>query len=412
MDGMGVGLYVSVFVALYFEVFLLISFFEKRPTKKNTDLPRGYPSISMLVPCYNEEATLAGTLDSLLKLSYPKDKLEIVVIDDGSKDNTAAIAQSFATRHPKQITLLQKENGGKYTALNLGIEHSRGEIVGCLDADSFVVHDALLEAVKKFESDASVMAITPAMKVHRPKSILELMQHVEYTFGIFYKKMFDNLAAINVLPGPFSLYKRTVFAQIGAFRHAHNTEDMEIAFRMHHHGLKIVNAHTAQVYTTVPKNVRALLRQRTRWSRGFVHNALDYRHMFFNPRYGHFGMLVLPFASLAMLSGIYTALYVLYHFTDYGVRKALAYTQTGIPPHLPAATHFNWYYIDTGSMLFVTGAVLCLTLVAILLGGRIAESRLSFKSFAAYFAFFGFLAPVWLARALFGALLARKHVWR
>ena len=86
--------------------------------------------------------------------------------------------------------------------------------------------------------------------------MLETMQAVEYTFGIFYKKMFDNLAALNVLPGPFSIYRREVFKKIGVFRHAHNTEDMEIAFRMHANGLKIVNAHTAFVYTTVPKTVR------------------------------------------------------------------------------------------------------------------------------------------------------------
>ena len=87
------------------------------------------------------------------------------------------------------------------------------------------------------------MAITPAMKVYRPRNMLELMQAVEYTFGIFYKKMFDNLSAVNVLPGPFSLYRREVFDKIGLFKHAHNTEDMEIAFRMHANGLKIVNAH-------------------------------------------------------------------------------------------------------------------------------------------------------------------------
>src|SRR6185503_16128899 len=105
----------------------------------------------------------------------------------------------------------------------------------------------------------------------------------EYTFGVFTKKVFDNLGAISVLPGPFSLYKREVFAKAGMFRHAHNTEDMEMAFRMHQHGLRIENAHTAVVYTNVPKTVWSLVKQRTRWSQGFLENSKDYRHMYFNP---------------------------------------------------------------------------------------------------------------------------------
>ncbi len=411
MDIGALGLYVCLFVALYFEVFLMISFLEKRPEKKTKILPRHYPTVSMLVPCFNEGKTLAGTLDSLLALEYPKDKLDIVVIDDGSRDNTATIAQEYVAKHPERISFFQKPNGGKYTALNLGIEKSHGEILGCLDADSFVVADALIEAVKKFETDASIMAITPAMKVYRPRTILELIQQVEYTFGIFYKKMFDNLSAINVLPGPFSIYKRAVFEKIGNFRHAHNTEDMEIAFRMHANGLRIVNAHTAEVYTTVPKTIRALLRQRTRWSQGFLQNARDYAYMFFNRRYGNFGLLILPFCLVSMCAGIYTALYAAYRVCSFATARALEFFAAGVPPHFPVA-HLDWFYVNTTMMTFVVGSVLSLTLVAILLGSRLSEARLTFKSFVVYFAFFGLLAPLWLMRATWGALLAQESRWR
>src|SRR3989344_2493186 len=178
MDAGALGLYVCLFIALYFEVFLMISFFEKKPFKKDAALPRYYPSVSMLVPCFNEEKTLAGTIESLLALQYPKNKLEIVVINDGSTDSTAEIARGYAERYPSQIRFLQKENGGKYTALNLGIERSGGELIGCLDADSFAAPDALLEAVKMFEGDPGIMAITPPMQVYKPRRMLELMQSV------------------------------------------------------------------------------------------------------------------------------------------------------------------------------------------------------------------------------------------
>lgn len=412
MDLGAFGLYVCLFVALYFEVFLMISFFEKRPSKKDSSLPARYPTVSMLVPCFNEEKTLAGTIDSLLAMQYPKEKLEIVVVDDGSKDSTAAIARGYAAKYPEQVRFLQKENGGKYTALNLGIENSRGEIIGCLDADSFAAPDALMEAVKMFGNDPSAMAITPAMQVYKPRRMLELMQSVEYTFGIFYKKMFDNLSAINVLPGPFSMYKREVFEKIGPFKHAHNTEDMEIAFRMHANNLRIVNAHTAYVYTTVPNTVRSLLRQRVRWSQGFLQNARDYKFMFFKRKYGNFGMLVLPFALSAFVSGIYAALYLFYRLMSTGVERIIDRFATGVPLAIPHAPHIDWFFFNIGMMSFVIAAVIALTLVAIWIGSGIAKTRLTPKAFFAYFAFFGLLAPLWLIRAAWGAALARESAWR
>lgn len=399
-----------LFLALYFEVFLLITFFEKKPSHKTSENPASFPSITMVVPCFNEERTLAETVRSLLALRYPKEKLTISIVDDGSTDNTRAIGEALAKAHP-QVHYAYKANGGKYTALNFAITHATTDLIGCLDADSFVVEDALIEAVKKFESDQSIMAITPAMKVYRPRNMLELMQSVEYTFGIFYKKMFDNLAALNVLPGPFSIYRKEVFEKIGHFRHAHNTEDMEIAFRMHANGLKLVNAHTSFVYTTVPSTVRALLKQRTRWSQGFLQNSRDYSYMYFNPRFGNFGIFALPFGIMGFAAGLFTAGYAFYHIVQYLGTQVLDMWFTKIPPHLPEM-QMQWLYLNTSMTMFLVIAALGLTLTAIVLGSRIAETRLSFKSLVSYFAIFGFIAPLWLARAAVGAALARESKWR
>jgi cellulose synthase/poly-beta-1,6-N-acetylglucosamine synthase-like glycosyltransferase len=304
-----------------------------------------------------------------------------------------------------------KENGGKYTALNFGIERSQAELIGCLDADSFVTPEALREVVKKFEETPEAMAVIPAMQVYNPLRLLERMQSVEYTFGIFVKKMLDNLAAISVLPGPFSIYRKEAFSLVGPFHHAHNTEDMEMAFRMHKHGLTMCNAHTAIVYTTVPKTLRSLLKQRTRWSQGFLQNSRDYAYMYGNPRYGNFGLLALPFALAMFFGALYTSGYFLYSLLSALGKRAADYYLTGIPPQLPSL-QLDWFFLETGMLTFLIVAVIAGTLTSIVLGQRLGETRIGLKSFVSYFMIYGFVAPLWLFRAAWGALLARESAWR
>lgn len=406
------GVYLFLFLGLYFEVFLLITFFEKKPAGKTFRKPTRYPSVSIIVPCWNEEKTIARTLKSLLELEYPKSKLSIIVVDDGSQDMTFQIAKRFEKRDSR-VRVFSKENGGKYTALNFGIAQCDSELVGCLDADSFVTTDALIETVKKFEENSKTMAIVPAMKVHEPRRPLELMQAVEYTFGVFCKKMFGNLAAISVLPGPFSIYKREVFTKIGFFRHAHQTEDMEMAFRMHAHGMTIDNAHTAIVYTKVPQTVRALLRQRRRWSRGFLENSRDYRHMFFNSQFGNFGFLTLPVGLSLFFGALYMFCYVLFRTGAYAVTRITDIYATQIPLYFSFSTeHWTWFYINTSMLTFLSLMTVTITLISVLIGRRIAGANFGVGSLVSYFMLYMLLAPLWLGWALWGAVRVRESSWR
>ena len=406
-----IGVYIVLFLALYFEVFLFISFFENKPTGKTSLKPKHYPSVTIVVPCFNEERTLAGTIKSLLALEYPRNKLSILVVNDGSHDNTLAVANRF--RKNSQIEIVSKENGGKYTALNFGIENSKADIIGCLDADSLVAPDALIESIKRFEIDSSIMAVVPVMKVENPHNLLELMQAVEYTFGIFYKKMFDNLSAISVLPGPFSLYRREVFEQIGPFRHAHNTEDMEMAWRMQANHLPIANAHTAIVYTKVPSTVTTLLKQRTRWSQGFLDNSKDYRRMYFNPKFGNFGLLILPFGLTMFIGSLYVWGFTIWNTLYWAVRQTWIMWSSHIPLHMPHSfIHFDWFYLDTSSLFSIAAICFCSTLAAILIGRRIAGANFGIGSLIAYFTLYGLLAPLWLTKAVWGSLRSQQSVWR
>ncbi|NBV29798.1 glycosyltransferase, partial [bacterium] len=180
-----------MFFLVYYQVFFLLTFFEHRHEFKNIKDPElipddKLPSVTILVPVFNEFTTVEKTVQSLLALNYPKEKLLISIVDDGSTDNTWNLIQKFSDI--PNIKLHKKENGGKYTALNHGIENCETDFIGCLDADSEVDPEALRHIIQKF-SDKEIMAVTPSMKIKDPDTFVRMMQNAEYNMGIFLRKI-------------------------------------------------------------------------------------------------------------------------------------------------------------------------------------------------------------------------------
>ena len=232
--------YIFIFLTVYVQVFLLITFLENR---KKIVIRKGgiklstYPAVTLVVPCWNEEGTVKETVRSLLSLNYPKDKIKIFLIDDGSTDGTWNIINKFAD-YPN-IKVFQKENGGKYTALNLGLAHVETEFFGGMDSDSVADPESLVRIMSYFEKDPSVMAVAPSLIVEKSKTLVQSAQKVEYLMAVYFKKTLGLLGAIHVTPGPLTIFRKKVFDDLGPYRHAHNTEDMEIAYRMQKNHYKI-----------------------------------------------------------------------------------------------------------------------------------------------------------------------------
>jgi cellulose synthase/poly-beta-1,6-N-acetylglucosamine synthase-like glycosyltransferase len=250
-------LYCSLFITLFFEIFLLITYFEVKEelNLENEHVGKNikqFPTVTIIVPCFDEEFTVEDTIHSLLHLDYPKEKLSIIAVDDGSTDGTRARLTRFKN-HPG-IDILFKENGGKHTALNLALEKVQSDLVGCLDADSYVSTDALKKIVPFFE-DERIMAVTPSIKVHNPITVLQYVQKIEYSWGIFLRRMLSSLGALYVTPGPFSIFRTTVFQELGGYRRAHYTEDLEMALRLQKNRYGIVNSHNAHVYTIYAQTI-------------------------------------------------------------------------------------------------------------------------------------------------------------
>ena len=405
-----VVLYTFLFVGIYFQVFVLFTYLISRKQIK-TDGKRcferaQYPSVAVIVPVWNEEKTLAKTLDSLLNLSYPKEKLKIVVVNDGSTDKTAEIMERYKKLHP-QIETFGKENGGKHTAVNYGITHTDSDLIGCLDADSFVEPCALKKMTCVFENP-NVMAVTPALKIYRPKTIVQMIQSAEYVFGILVKKVMGLIGAIHVTPGPFTVFRRDVFSKIGLFRKAHNTEDMEFAFRMQANHLQIENVHNAWVYTTGPNTVKKLYRQRLRWTHGFLENAKDYKYLFFNKKYGNVGIITLPVGLILIIGVVFSVFFIFYRIINWIVAKFIEWRTVGfLQPHLS----FSFFYVSTRLHIVLIVSIYLLMVMILLSAYKLAEERAG-KNILLYFVFYPFISPFWVIKSMWNTVFSKKTSWR
>lgn len=406
--------YVFLFASLNFEVFLLMTYFQNRGSMKEEEklVAQGvkkYPTVTIIVPCWNEEKTVGKTIHSLLNLDYPKDKLKIMIVDDGSKDNTWEVVQKF--RNNPQIELHTKENGGKYTALNYGLSKLTTDLVGCLDADSYVHKDTLKKIVYYFQ-DKETMAVAPSIKLWEPKSILQLLQKIEYGFGIFTRKMFQYMNAIYITPGPFSIFRKEVFENLGPYRHAHNTEDIEIALRMQENNYKIVHAHNAFVYTVPPNTVRKLLKQRVRWSHGFIQNAKDYRYMFFKKKYGNVGMFILPMAVISIISVIFISSVSIFSILRLIINQYEVVRTVGWTFHWPHFS-FDLFYLNTQILTLLGLATGIGTITFVAISKKMSEGKLDIgMDLIYYLSLYMFIAPIWIIRAAFNALFSIKTTWR
>lgn len=404
--------YPFIFLALYFESFLLVTFLSKpardsRIAAKSTSTPR----VAIIVPCWNEESTVAGTVESLLALEYPKEKLSIILVDDGSIDSTPAVIDSYSTN--PQITAIHKINGGKFSAMNAGIEIAKNAgIVGFLDADSYVAPDSLREIVNVF-ADKSIVAVTASMSIHKPHTILQRMQYAEYFLAITLRHVFASVNGLYVTPGPFSFYRRSLFTDIGLFKHAHLAEDMEMAMRIQRAGLRIGNAIRARVYTKGPATFERLLKQRIRWTTGFLRNLLfDYRDLLGVKKNKMLGLFVLPLGVVAIFGSIFIFTVGIIDFVTSSIHT-YSVVQT-VPISYTLSWHqFKWFYLPVSTSLFLSIALTASVLAWVVVGKSISNTsgRLVPNIFV-YMILYGIITPIWFIYSVSDVVRGARTTWR
>lgn len=408
-------IYPVLFLALFFESFILVTFLSGPARDARMRKASAWePKVAIITPCWNEGDTIVATVESLLALDYPKDKLEIVIVDNASTDNTALVIERFRTND--QVKIIYEGKQGKHFAMNAGIRATDAEIVGCLDADSFVDPAALREVLAGF-TGPKVAASTAAMSIHRPANLLQHMQNAEYIFGIFLRHVLSLVNAIHVTPGPFSLYRRDIILEVGGFQYGHQTEDMEMALRLQKAGYWIESSPRARVYTKAPLTVPSLIKQRTRWTTGFMRNVMhEYRDMVGNRKYGALGLVTLPLGILSIAAGmllfIISIYYAVKYFVDiYLIHRGIPFeVQIGWPDF---SRTFDWFYAPISLITVLSILMGGLAIAMIIVGKRVSGTPGKIvRGVVGYTLFYGLIAPLWLIKATIDVAFGHKRGWR
>ncbi len=319
---------IIVMTSLSFTFFYLFSniplaVYHKFQEAKLQKLDR-YPSLSILVPAYNEEKCIAATLETLIEADYP-DK-EIIVVDDGSTDQTFQIASRYVNQG---IKVLRRPNGGKAMALNYGLLFAKGEIIVTVDADSLITKTALLELVQRFQ-DPTVVGVAGNVKVLNRTNLLTKLQALEYIFDInISRRALDIFGAIPVIPGCLGAFRRDALHSSGAWDSETVTEDYDVTVKASKtRAVTLNNGHLttyplapdftitlkqakvgrviqassrALAYTEAPQSLGDLWRQRMRWYRGNFQTLFKHRDVFHNPRFGTLYSLAFPYVVISMI---------------------------------------------------------------------------------------------------------------
>jgi cellulose synthase/poly-beta-1,6-N-acetylglucosamine synthase-like glycosyltransferase len=293
--------------------------------------------VSILVPAYNEEASIVASLGSLLSLEYPE--FEVVVVSDGSTDATIdsmmeafalaeqprvyrraiptqPILRSFRSlRHPNLI-VVEKIRGGRADALNAALNQARYPLIAAVDADSVLNADAILRASRQFLEDDKLVGVGGTIRplngavmqegrvaaLRLPRKWIERFQILEYARSFFTGRAgWSYLDALLIISGAFGLFRREAVIQVGGFWAETVGEDMELVVRLHRHfrrariPYRILFTPDPICWTEVPSTMRSLRGQRNRWHRGLWETLWRHRSMLFNPRYGRVGFFAFPY---------------------------------------------------------------------------------------------------------------------
>ncbi|WP_406488712.1 bifunctional polysaccharide deacetylase/glycosyltransferase family 2 protein [Streptomyces phaeochromogenes] len=317
VPGLAVGLaVVGVAVMGRFGMMLILarSHYRQRNKRRFSWGPTVTQPVSVIVPAYNEKECIANTLESLAKSTHP---IEIIVVDDGSTDNTSEIARDAARSFGMtNVRVIRQENAGKPAALNNGVRSASYDIVVMMDGDTVFEPDAVHQLVQPF-ADPEIGAVAGNAKVGNRNTIIGAWQHIEYVMGFnLDRRMYDLLRCMPTIPGAIGAFRRDAVLEVGGMSEDTLAEDTDITIAMHRGGWRVVYQEHARAWTEAPASLKQLWSQRYRWSYGTMQALWKHRKSLTDKgpsgRFGRVGMpLVVIFQIItpvfAPLIDVFTA---------------------------------------------------------------------------------------------------------
>lgn len=289
-----------MFIALYFMSLFTLTFIQNRKEMFFVPKVKKKYSVSVLIPAYNEEDSIEGTVKTVLDSDYDN-IIEVIIINDGSKDSTLKIARALEKRYSK-VKVFDKENSGKADSLNQALKIARGELVAVVDADSYPDKHAISSMIGFFE-ESDVGAVTTRILVKQKDNFLRKMQSVEYKVIAFTRKLLGFLDSIYVTPGPLAIYRKSALIKIHGFDKKNMTEDIEATWHLTKEGYKVRMSYIAKSTTVAPDTLKKWIKQRIRWNIGGYQTILKYKNHFFKK--GMLGLFILPFFSISLFLGVF-----------------------------------------------------------------------------------------------------------
>jgi cellulose synthase/poly-beta-1,6-N-acetylglucosamine synthase-like glycosyltransferase len=278
---------------LFVGAFAIFDRFRQKPQGTPEEVESYKPAVAVLIPAYNEEKVIERTVRAALRSDYPG--LHVIVIDDGSTDNTLEVARrAFVDEQASgQVLILTKPNSGKAEALNFGLEHLRDEeiFVG-IDADTVIARNAISRLVPHF-LNPKVAAVAGNAKVGNRVNLWTRWQALEYiTSQNFERRALNVLGAVSVVPGAIGAWRTSAVREAGGYHTDTVAEDADLTMALLRNGYRVEYEDLALAYTEAPINANGLMRQRFRWSFGILQSVWKHRAVF--ARKGALGLVALP----------------------------------------------------------------------------------------------------------------------
>jgi cellulose synthase/poly-beta-1,6-N-acetylglucosamine synthase-like glycosyltransferase len=289
-----VGL-VGILFAARVVLVLSLAGYQRRSTKRLPPSPAYLPPVAVVVPAYNEGVGIERAVRSLAASDYPE--FEVVVVDDGSTDDTAEIVERLAL---ERVRLLRKPNGGKPSALNAGIDASTAPVVVMVDGDTVFEPEALWRLVQPL-GDPAVGAVSGNTKVGNRRGLIGRWQHIEYVTGFnLDRRMYEILQCTPTVPGAIGAFRRDALAEVGGVSGETLAEDTDLTLAIGRTGCRVVYAEDARAWTEAPSSFGDLWRQRYRWSYGTMQAVWKHKGALLtrDSRERRIGRLALPYMIL------------------------------------------------------------------------------------------------------------------